>query len=148
MTEISFGFTLAIYSIVIPGSLDPGMHFCLEVKRLIDLNTFWIMYYNYNIQCLPLLALRHNMFVTTVVLWVDNRSAAWAGTRGLYNVAGYLLSKQQLLVNSTLCGLYLEREIHQKIRYKKIVGLLEYQARTILARWWHLKLTVLKCNTK
>ena len=29
MTEISVGFT-----IVIPGSLDPGMHFGLEVKRL------------------------------------------------------------------------------------------------------------------
>ena len=29
MTEISVGFT-----IVIPGSVDPGMHFGLEVKRL------------------------------------------------------------------------------------------------------------------
>ena len=31
MTEISVGFT-----IVIPGSLDPDMHFGLEVKWLID----------------------------------------------------------------------------------------------------------------
>ena len=29
MTEIPVGFT-----IVIPGSMDPGMHFGLEVKRL------------------------------------------------------------------------------------------------------------------
>ena len=29
MTEISVGLT-----IVIPGSVDPGMNFCLEVKRL------------------------------------------------------------------------------------------------------------------